>query len=72
VAGQGCARQLRRPSKLPQPQLSRSLKTPIWENKRASARHRAPERGKKRAKSLRNKYFTSKSFKLKDLAGISS
>jgi hypothetical protein len=31
-----------------------------------------PERSKKRAKLLTNKDFTDKSFKLKDLAGISS
>jgi hypothetical protein len=37
-----------------------------------SARRQTPERAKKQAKSLTNKDFTSKSFKLKDLAGISS
>ena len=41
-------------------------------DERASARCRNPAPRKNPAKSLRNKYSTSKSFKPKDLAGISS
>jgi len=58
------------PRTCPSPTCRRSLKTQIWNKKRASARRRDLGEAKKRAKSLTNKDFTSKSFKLKDFAGF--